>query len=688
MRFNLKLLIQIHQVILFFFVLTQCSFSQCSFSECSSSESLQVASPRSLVQLVSRYRSCSNIDKCEIGILFTLQPGWHIYWRNPGDSGAAPKFSFIDPPLDQPIELNWPIASRIKVSSLVNFGYENSVILSFKVPNESIHGDKISILIHGEWLVCKDDCIPEQGDLKLDLPISQSPANQTNFSKLFEQQKYPVDVKSSNEIFTAVRENKDLKITFKQQIAGQIYVYGEKKGVINPQQVPSQLSEGSGTIITTEVKSFENKNHYLIVTPDQTAYRFKLEDSFEKSNNSLFYYLILAYFGGLILNVMPCVFPVIALKAFSFQTDSFTLSKRLSMALGYCLGIIFTLLSLFLVIFLAKGTAEVVGWGFQLQNPSFVAGLSILFLIIGSSLLGVIQLEKIFALSFSSSTSKSINTFLSHFFSGILTTVVATPCVAPFMAASIAYALNASFIEGLCVFISLGLGLSSPMAFVMISKSAYRILPKPGKWMQTFKEFLAFPMFLTSIWLFSVLSQQVSSISLSYLLLVAVFILMVFWIVQNFFDISKEKKKRFFGKLILIISLIYAYQVLTTNLRSSNSEFESKDLKWEEFSEERLLELKKDHRNIYIDFTAAWCITCQVNKVLVFGSKDVKDILQKRNFALLRADWTNQDPKIFESIQRFGKVGVPVDVVVHENGEENVLPSILTPSMVLNEIIK
>ncbi len=386
--------------------------------------------------------------------------------------------------------------------------------------------------------------------------------------------------------------------------------------------------------------------------------------------------LLGAILGGLILNLMPCVFPVLSLKALSLASSHLSPHKQHLHGWAYTAGVVGSFVLAASVILAARGAGESLGWGFQLQQPGFVAFMAYLFFIMGLSLSGMFYLGT--SLMGAGQSLTSGEGLKSSFFTGVLAALVASPCTAPFMATALGFAITQPAPVALSIFAALGLGMALP--FILLSYSPYlaRHLPQPGPWMETLKQVLAFPLYLTSVWLLWVLSNQTSGAGAMAVLSGAVLIAFGIWLLQQRSD---KKGTVIFTRTLAAISLISAAWIGTTvgNFSETQSDV------WEAYSPERLAELRAEGEPVFIDLTADWCITCKFNERVALNTQAVTKFVLLNDIVMLQGDWTNADPDISALLDQFGRSGVPLYLMypAEPNSPPEVLPQVLTQSLVL-----
>ncbi len=404
--------------------------------------------------------------------------------------------------------------------------------------------------------------------------------------------------------------------------------------------------------------------------------------------NSLSTMIWFAFLGGLILNAMPCVFPMLAIKILSvLKTSEHSLTKVRMSGIAYTVGVILTFLVFAFAIIIIKNTGQSVGWGFQLQNPVFILGLSVLFVLIGFNFLGFFEVSLPSRMVPQSLQNK--DGIIGEFWAGALVAIVATPCSAPFMASAIGYALSQSPLTILLVFTSLGLGLASPFLILTIFPKLSKYLPKPGNWMVLLKEIFAFPMFATSLWLFWVYGKQKGVDGVVWLLAAVVAISLFVWVLNT--SHFKRRGKWIVAILALVMTGFSINHSLDQKIKKQTGSVEVDDrgLEWHKFSPTIVKELLDSGKKVFVDYTADWCVSCKANEKVIFSSNLVKSELIQQNFALVKADWTSEDDIITESLESFGRSGVPLYLMYggeSHNDEPLILPQLLTPDVFINHM--
>jgi thiol:disulfide interchange protein/DsbC/DsbD-like thiol-disulfide interchange protein len=721
--------------------------------------SVSKAVPRSVkvdaveVQLVSNYDGQAPEGRpLKFAVLVKHDPHWHTYWRNAGDSGLPTQIDWKLPVDWQVSGIDWPVPKRISVGPLVNFGYEGQLLLPVTVTlpksggNGTANSGTQTILAKVQWLMCKDVCIPGEADLALALHLGEV-GKATEFKPLFDdaqQSAIKAGIQRLKAVFADEPGGVRLRVTLGgpniaiatmpgqeidffpylpeiMQPASPLKVFAEGNGEkasslrletkwVEGLKLPDALEgllivNGQGfEVAARKVASWvEPKDESRVVSeytgpkPSSNASgKAQLPVTLpDTGKESLLVTLALAFFGGLILNLMPCVFPVLGLKILGFAANANEVSKtRLQAAVVFAAGVIvsFWILSLLMIGLQAAGQA--VGWGFQLQSPLFVSLMAWLFALIGLNLSGVFEVG--IAMTRASFNEQNAHSKWSELGSGALAVLVATPCTAPFMGAALGATLGQSIATQLAVFTMIGVGMALPYVVLTLLPGFGKLLPKPGAWMQTFKQFLAFPMFATAAWLVWVYGQQLDVDAVLMLLFSLVAVGFAAWM-YGLWQRQAMQAGASSGKALFLLSITLVAVASGVALIGQTEKFASSDALpktaqnrgegWEPWSTERVDELLAQGRPVFVDFTAAWCVSCQVNKKAVLERATIKQFFSDQKVALLRADWTKRDSAITAELSRYKRNGVPMyQVWLPTAGvrSASLLPEILTQDIVLS----
>jgi len=689
--------------------------------------------PHIEARLLVDQNSVSPGSAFSLAVQFTLEPGWHIYWKNPGDSGLAPQFTWRVPEdvaVDEPL---WPYPDRLTTGPLVNYGY-GSIVIPFQADlRASSKASNLPIKLDLQWLVCKEECLPGEGSLSLSLPVTRDSGTPSRYANVFESA-FNAIPRPLDKVSIAVEEQDDRVILAIIPLEGRalpssVTFFPEEPKIIA--NAAPQISSKDGDILKVSLlrdpsrsEPIDRVRGVLVAdggwspsgqpravlldtnpgekktTTDQPIVQStRLSFTAPSADIGLGAALLFAFLGGFILNLMPCVFPVLSIKILGFVENarSDARSGRVH-GLSFTAGIIASFWILALLLASLRAGGEQLGWGFQLQSPLFVVVMIFVFFTIGVLFLTDITLGQ--TIQNIAGRSRLPAGYIGSFLSGALATAVATPCTAPFMGSALAATISLPLFSSLLVFTSLALGMSAPYLLLSYKPSLLRFLPRPGEWMVTFKQLMAFPLFASVVWLTRVFARQMGMEPPGLMILIDVvwglcLATFGFWLVLR----AGQARQSLSRALLCAACLSWALALYVAI--PSNSEIEesrsracstadgvapfrdSFGLLWESYSEDRVLRLLAQGRAVYIDFTAEWCITCQVNERVVFGSGTVRDLISSKNVTLVRADWTSKNPAITKALQSYGRNGVPLNVILH--GPTNppvVLPNILTPGIV------
>ena len=602
-----------------------------------------------------------------VGVRLEMQEGWHTYWENPGDSGSPfeAKWNVAQGVIIENVE--WPTPVTIPYPPLMTFGYEGDVVFPFKV-FRAIDADLSSISVDFDFLICADICIPETASLALDLS-SATPNIQLDEAI----QNLPTEFIQTQSIV----EDGNLKTTFKSsQPISSAYLFPRQDNLFAYTPTQELVSLGNNSYeITLPVLNDEAAFISGILSINGEG--FQIEEELESASGmSLWQAILFALIGGLILNLMPCVFPVISLKVLSFVSmggdDN---SKIRNHALSFVGGVMSTFLSIATALIIIRSTGSMIGWGYQLQSPVVVGILTLIMLGIGLILLTNINFAA--GLTTLGSSVQSRNDYSGSFFTGVLAVVVASPCTAPFMGAAIGYALLQPSFATLPIFLSLGLGFAGPYLLLALKPEWISALPKPGAWMDTLKQFFAFPMIATALWLMWVFMVQTSGDALILLLLLGLILGIAIWMIATF-----KGRWKWIGMLITLLAAVQIFNSLPENTNGLVT-----DSSAEQWSLAIESDLQAQDQAYLINFTAAWCITCQTNEKTAFARDKVKEYLKDQNITYVKADWTNRNEEIATGLARYERSGIPLYIFWKPGmPRSKILPAVLTEDLLIKSM--
>lgn len=639
-----------------------------------------------------------------------IAPGWHTYWRNPGDSGLPTTIDWTLPQGFRAGDIAWPAPRRFVQGKIGNYGYSGStdLLVPIMAPAGLKPGGTAHLAAHASWLVCSDICIPGAARLALDLPVAAaSIATDPMKTALFAAARARLPQPAAFPAHFSASEDK-LRLFIPTAALAGLHSPSAAFFPSDPNAVDAAASiqeqrQPDGIVLIMRRASGPTAvlpatlHGDLVLTGggdimrvySLTAPRIATAPLAGETLPSWWQALLLAFLGGVILNLMPCVFPVLSLKVLGLALSVHRADERRH-GIAYGAGVVlsFALLGGALLALRAGGAA--IGWGFQLQSPLTVALLAYLLLAMGLSLSGVAE----FGLGFGGIGGRFADRagLLGAFATGVLATIVATPCTAPFMGAALGFALVAPSTLALGIFVALGVGLAAPIVLVSVVPGLARLLPRPGPWMGWFKQLLAFPLFGSVAWLAWVLIQEVgpSSAFLALLGLVAVgFAVWIYGRTRLLRPIGRRLGGGF-AAVAAAAALIVAVTLSPAGLAApvaTAAKGATAGLGYQPFSAERLAALAAEHRPVFVNVTAAWCITCLVND-RTLESAAVRRAFARHGIVLLRGDWTRQDPALTRFLQKFGRSGVPLYLLYDKNGRARVLPQILTQANVLDAVGK
>lgn len=650
-------------------------------------------------------------EPLRLAIEQTITPGWHTYWTNSGDSGEAMRIQWNLPEGYAAHPLSWPAPERIPYGPLMNYGYhDHAVILGgLDVPANAKIGSALTINGTATVLVCDEICIPETHDITLTLPVAQTntPTNEALFADAATHIPPVLDWKTHTEYapdeirvrITVPRAQSQIATQIDDIIwfphewgltenaADQLATYEPTTRTLTLRQARAQMPR--------DISQIKNAS-YVVRTPDAafivggTIAAVNVPTMFEgqpqtaPANTALWLMLIFAFLGGIILNIMPCVFPVLSMKAMHLVSmpREERLSARLN-GLSYSAGVISMFLLLAVLLFSLRAAGTQLGWGFQLQNPAIVAGLAWLMFVIGLNLAGTFDLRVAFGGDLLRSTKH--HPLLSSFFTGVLATMVAAPCSAPFMATAMGAALVLPAKTGALIFAFVGLGLAFPFLLLSFAPLLQRVLPRPGAWMETFRTFLAFPMYASAVWLVWVVAQQGGAHAVGVTLGGMVAIAFAIWLfARNPERIITRYAVMALGILVVLGTLYSLGNVAPKHAsaptpQTQNTYFKPYDSKSFENA------IRVNDGPVFVNMTAAWCITCLVNEKVVLNTNAARRLFADNNVTYFKGDWTNHDESITAFLQNYGRTGVPLyvffpaaDALTAERPAAIVLPQILT----------
>jgi thiol:disulfide interchange protein/DsbC/DsbD-like thiol-disulfide interchange protein len=664
-----------------------------------------------------------------VALRLVMERGWHTYWQNAGDSGLPTTLTWKLPEGLRAGPIQWPAPRALPVGPLVNYGYEGEVLLLSDIATvpDFLSGKTVTLSARADWLVCKEICIPEGADLSLTLPVIADAAQVQRDPRWIDaiakaRTSLPRPANEWNVTATGRGSTVELHLApaaghdSAASIAGS-HFFPYVEGQIEASGVQSLTHQGTDWSMSLPVASqrvgeFRRVAGVLVsgdasapralaidvplagtvvagsTAPALTAPALNLTPATGGADTtlSLGTAVFFALVGGLLLNLMPCVFPVLSLKVLGFAThrENNAAMRHHGLAFGAGVMVSFWLLAGVLIGLRAAGAQ--LGWGFQLQSPATIAALAVLFFVLALNLSGVFEVRQFVPSSLATWNAK--NPLVNDALSGALAVVVASPCSAPFMGAALGYALAGPMLSTWIVFTVLAIGMALPYVLLAYFPTWRKRLPKPGAWMLRLKQLLAFPLYATVLWLAWVLGAQLDNDAVLRLGASLLLIALGLWAWQT----MRTGGARGWGIAAVASiagALAVGWPVVGTSAMDAESNVAKRpaaDGPWQEYSAARVAQLVAAGRPVFVEFTAAWCVTCQVNKRLVLDTDAVRDVFARRKVALLQADWTRRDPAIGAALAALGRNGVPVYVFFRPGKEPLLLPEVLTKQDIFDAI--
>ena len=652
-----------------------------------------------------------------LGVALEHQAHWHTYWRNPGDSGLPTELQWKLPTGMMAGPLVWPAPRRIPIGSLANYGYEDTTLLvtpiqigpSFKPQNNE---SSIQIDLRANWLVCKQECIPQEGDFSIKLPIQGATAMardafdkalqlqaqalpgqhqariasdgrtlQLSLSQLppeLQKSDWTVFPQTANVVKNSavpVIQNVAADASNKTPARSEVSIQISAERMDSPAQMTWLLVQGKADAptgrqwtVTTPVQG-QWQEFSEPVAPSNLNFSGLPNQPSSVSTPAPFATWALAMLGallgGLLLNLMPCVFPVLAIKLLNITEHASHPREMKLSAWAFSAGVLISFLVLGALMLGLREAGSQLGWGFQLQSPWVVGALALLFAALGLNLSGLFEFRSFVPSRLAS--HQWANPVTNSLWSGVFAVVIASPCTAPFMGASLGLAIGLPAWQALPVFLAMGFGMALPFMAITLSTGWVKLLPRPGAWMQTFRQFMAFPMYATVLWLVWVLGQQVGLDGVIGFLACLLSLTLFIWAMS-----LHGPGARAMTAVALLVGALSIWQWGSTwalvesaplnpsAASSSSSTSPNQKVVWEEWSADKVAAARKEGRPVFVDFTAAWCVTCQFNKKTTFSDAGLLAEFASRNVLLLRADWTRYDPRITAALNELGRNGLPV----------------------------
>ena len=624
-------------------------------------------------------------DELLVGFKFTLNPGWHTYWENPGDAGEGASIKWNLPNDVVASKILWPGPERIPVEPLMTFGYEDEVVLLTKISTSAASAIPLNLNAQVSWYTCKEICIPQEAEVSIPIKLGSKTPSVSKGLLEHTLGKVPVEFNGTYRV-NKLDDSYVLQGEFeKMDQYDSMYFFPKEYGLTNyteNQQYEKNIDTFSLQIMASEVtiekESFKgviavNKNEDVNFI--EIDYPLATKEASQEFN--ILTLIVFAFLGGLILNIMPCVFPILTIKILRFVEQSRDSTyKTLQQGLLFSLGVVISFLTIAALLIALKSGGESIGWGYQLQSPVVVSLLFYLFVILGFIFMSNIVLGSSLARLSSISLNKSDS--LESFLTGVLAVIVASPCTAPFMGSAIGFALLQPSFYSILIFLGLGIGFSLPYLILSAKPSLLSFLPKPGQWMETFKQFMAFPMWASALWLLWVLSSQVGDQEVIQVLLGALLITTGLWLIEK--NNSEKNWVKWLMRLPFLLLFIFSLWLIPT----SYSDLDESKQDQLTYTPQLLDDLREENSLVFLNFTADWCITCKVNEAVALKTTKVSKLLADKNITYMEADWTRKDPIISSTLEQYGRTGLPLYLLFPSKGDPLILPEILTEDILLS----
>jgi thiol:disulfide interchange protein DsbD len=656
-----------------------------------------------------------------VGLRQTIRPKWHTYWKNPGESGLPTEIKWTLPAGVTGDPIVWPTPNLFNIGGVINYGYQDETVLLVRItPPADLSGSSLKLAAEANWLVCEDVCIPEDGKFELSLPIAvaATPAS-AGTRAIFDKARRNVPMESpwparygvaKSGDPTLIVEARGLKpdtlrdVYFFPAEWGPVASLAKQSAQVTADGIRIPLKKGdakaalperlAGTLVLTE-KTADGEIRQAF---DVSA---KLDPSFVPTSSlaaaegseqlSLVEALLFALLGGLILNLMPCVFPVLAMKAAAFaRLAGQGRGEMRRDGLAYTAGVLVSFAVMAAIVVAIRASVGEVSWGFQFQSPVFSLLIAYLFFVVGLNLSGVYEIGGRFAGVGQGLAGRGGT--VGSFFTGALAVIVATPCTVPFMAAALGFALSQPAPQTVAVLLAVGLGLALPYLLLSITPALQRLMPRPGPWMDRLRQFLAFPMYASAVWMIWVLTQQTGADGVIYALGGMILIAFAVWLLRIGSGVSPATwLRRGLAAVAVLLAFAAALKLedgpATAASASGGAAAGVNFDGWERFSRDRLNQAVTAGRPVFVDFTAAWCITCLVNERIALETPTTRHAFEQAGVVKLKGDWTNRDAEITSLLRELGRAGVPLYLFWAPGAERpKILPQVLTEAMILSEL--
>jgi thiol:disulfide interchange protein DsbD len=658
------------------------------------------------VTLISDSEVVSAGERFYAGLRFELDPKWHIYWKNPGSSGYGVSVDWDLPKGVTVGSLEWPAPERFEWDGFINYGYSGVVTLLVPVELDETLKGPLQLKASVSWLACKTACVPGSAEVALSLPLGEEAAIDPERQADFEQARASLPEAWGGTALAYQSGAGTIRIQIPDADVKAAYFYAEESawvdvdaaqllerdeetGMLTVPLLAGELPATLEGVLELDGQAWQVELQPRAVVQEAAVYGSGWEAKLLQ--RGLSGWLVLAFLGGVILNIMPCVLPVLSLKVFSLLKHAGqSRGQAVAYSLAYTLGVVLSFVVLAAALFVLRGLGERIGWGFQLQNPAFVVALTLLLFVFALNLVGVFEMGV--GLVGADSKVARRKDLWGSFGTGILAAVVGAPCVGPLVGGASGVALQAEPATGIAVFAMLGFGMSAPFLLLSIFPKLAGYLPKPGLWMETFKQLMGFVLFAVVLFLLWVVGQSGGAEGMLALLAVLFVAAVAAWIYGRWAAVSKAKGSRRTATFLALVLLSLALVVGSQFVRGAYAVQQGQPTEaeadgWEAWSKERVAAELAAGRPVFVDFTASWCLICQVNKRTALRTRATRELFETHEIVALEADWTTYDAAITDALEAYGRSGVPLYLLHTPDGVTEILPQNLT-SVIIREAVE
>ncbi|MFT7538670.1 MAG: thiol:disulfide interchange protein [Lysobacterales bacterium] len=656
------------------------------------------------IQLIAEDKTLKPGSIVAIGLDMDMDENWHIYWISPGDSGMPPKVTWNLPKGFKTGALKFPFPHRLDYGDLTSYGHDGRVLLitDVQVPLDAPVGEVLTLKADVGWLTCDKICVPGNASLAINVMVSNDkPVKDSQWMQYFKDTRaqWPLKdhsiqtkiLKSDNHFHIFIPSTAPIKDVEFFSLDEDVIQYFPSQQLVPMDQgfeliieksefLDHEVGHMKGVLVAKQgwdglsTQAIEISEDVNPLTDDSLMQLMPTTDM------GMLGALLFAFIGGLILNTMPCVLPVLSLKVLGLIKHAQDRKRAWVQGVSFTLGVMVSFWILAGILIALKSTGHLLGWGFQFQSPEFIIVMVSVLFLMGLNLFGMFEL----GMGLTRIQTAHRSGILASFLSGFLATIVATPCTAPFMGAALTYALTQTIGDAFLIFTALGFGLACPYLLLTIFPSCLKFVPKPGPWMNKFKVSLGFLMMLTVLWLLWVLEAQIGTDFIR----VGIALLSILVLAGWFLRLAQQKNMRKYtviGVICIVTALLIGIYVQRTSNSVINNTSKNEAIVWQDFSVELVNELRAEGKTVFIDFTAKWCLSCQVNERFALYNDKVIRAFKDKNVVMVKADWTNRDDKITQALAQYGKESIPVYVLYSENAKQPIfLPEVLTPQIVLD----